>query len=309
MNNTNYASGYVAVAGGVNVDIGGTAVSKLVTKDSNPGMIHISMGGVGRNIAHNMRLLGLNVKMLTAIGDDHNAELIKASCDGIGIDLSESLFVEGAASSTYMFINQPDGDMEIAVNDMRICEELTPAYYASKMDVINQARLLIIDANLPAESIHYLVENAKVPVFADMVSTIKGVNFVPVLDKIHTIKANKIEAEMLSGMSINDDRSLMLAAIAIREKGVKNVFISLGADGMYVAFENECTKVPPVKAKVWNTTGAGDSSMAALAWCFINGIDPKSAARYANAAASITIESFDTISADMSVENIIKRLD
>lgn len=308
MNNAKISSGYVVVAGGVNVDIGGTSVSKLVSKDSNPGMIHISMGGVGRNIAHNMSLLGLNVKMLTAIGDDYNAQLIRSSCDEIGIDLSDALFVMGAASSTYMFINQPDGDMELAVNDMRICERLTPTYFAGKMDVINGADLLMIDANLTAESIKYLVENATVPVFADMVSTIKGVNFVPVLDKVHTIKANKLEAEMLSGLSITDDYSLMLAAMAIREKGVQNVFISLGSDGMYVASGDECVKIPAIETEVWNTTGAGDSSMAALAWCHINGIKPREAAAYANAAASITIESFDTISSDMSVENIKKRM-
>ena len=47
---------YIAVAGGVNVDIGAFPSQKLKTKDSNPGHVKTSLGGVGRNIAHDLRL-------------------------------------------------------------------------------------------------------------------------------------------------------------------------------------------------------------------------------------------------------------
>ena len=52
---------YAAVVGGVNVDIGGQSYAPLVARDSNPGRVRISLGGVGRNIAHNMSLLGVDV--------------------------------------------------------------------------------------------------------------------------------------------------------------------------------------------------------------------------------------------------------
>lgn len=60
--------GYVAVAGAVNVDIGGRSAGPLVGRDSNPGTVTVSMGGVGRNIAHNLRMLGVKVSLLTALG-------------------------------------------------------------------------------------------------------------------------------------------------------------------------------------------------------------------------------------------------
>ena len=60
---------YVVVVGGVNIDIGGQSFSSLVTADSNPGRISMSLGGVGRNIAHNLSLLGTDVRLLTAFGD------------------------------------------------------------------------------------------------------------------------------------------------------------------------------------------------------------------------------------------------
>ena len=65
---------YAAVVGGVNMDIGGQSDGPLVPGDSNPGRVRISLGGVGRNIAHNMALLGLDVRFLTAFGDDLYAQ-------------------------------------------------------------------------------------------------------------------------------------------------------------------------------------------------------------------------------------------
>ena len=52
---------YAVVVGGVNVDIGGRSHAKLVAADSNPGKVSVSLGGVGRNIAHNMALMGVDV--------------------------------------------------------------------------------------------------------------------------------------------------------------------------------------------------------------------------------------------------------
>ena len=59
-------------------------------RDSNPGAVRMSLGGVGRNIAHNMALLGVDVRMVTVFGDDINAQKIAASCGELGIDISQS---------------------------------------------------------------------------------------------------------------------------------------------------------------------------------------------------------------------------
>ena len=84
------ASPYIAVVGGVNIDIGGRSDAPLVAGDSNPGRIRSSLGGVGRNIAHNLALLGAKVKLITALGADDGAKRVEASCADLGIDLSDS---------------------------------------------------------------------------------------------------------------------------------------------------------------------------------------------------------------------------
>ena len=61
---------YVTVIGGINVDVKGYPENELLPGTSNPGRVHISPGGVGRNIAHNLALLGVPVYLLSAVGDD-----------------------------------------------------------------------------------------------------------------------------------------------------------------------------------------------------------------------------------------------
>ena len=70
---------YAAVVGGVNMDIGGRSYGNLVAADSNPGVVTMSLGGVGRNIAHNLALLGDDVRMLKDFGDDLYGQRIAAS--------------------------------------------------------------------------------------------------------------------------------------------------------------------------------------------------------------------------------------
>ena len=134
----------------------------------------MSLGGVGRNIAHNLCLLGADVRLLTAFGDDMPAQKLAASCGELGIDISQALQVPGAATSTYLFLAGPDGDMELAVSDMDIYRHVTPAYLSARSALLDNAQLIIVDANIPVESIAWLAANAKVPLFADPVSTTKA---------------------------------------------------------------------------------------------------------------------------------------
>ena len=299
---------YAVVIGGVNIDIGGRSYRPLVAKDSNPGKVTTSLGGVGRNIAHNMSLLGVDVRMLTAYGDDIYGQRIATSCAELGIDLSCALLIPGGTTPTYIFLNDHDGDMALALSDMEICERITPAYLSNHMTLINNAELVVIDTNIPRESIAFLAERCTAPIFADPVSTAKATKLQGVLGKIHTFKPNRMEAELLTGIPITDDESLREAARALIRKGMERVFISLGTDGVLAADRERMIKVPCFKATMRNATGAGDSFMATLAWAYIEGIDLETTAKAAAAVAAMTIESEETINPAISAEAVRNRL-
>ena len=299
---------YAVVIGGVNIDIGGRAFRPLVPGDSNPGKVITALGGVGRNIAHNMSLLGMDVRMLTAFGDDIYGQRIAASCAELGIDISNALQIPGGTTPTYLFLNDADGDMALALSDMEICDRITPDYLSKHLSLINNARLVVIDTNIPEESIVFLAEHCTVPIFADPVSTAKAVKLRSVLGKLHTLKPNRIEAELLSGVKITDDASLEAAAQSLLNMGMERVFISLGTDGVLAADHERLVRVPCYKATMRNATGAGDSFMAALAWAFVEGSDSETAARAAAAVAAMAIESEETVNPAISPASLRERM-
>ena len=297
---------YVTVVGGVNVDIGGRP--EAVARDSNPGAVHSSLGGVGRNIAHNMALLGLDTRLLTAFGDDLNAQKLAASCGELGIDISQSPVIPGGRTSTYLFINDERGDMALAVSDMEIYRHLTPQALAQRHKLLDASQVVVIDTNIPEESIAWLAENCAAPLFADPVSTAKAVKLKPVLGKLHTLKPNRLEAELLSGVPITGEASLNKAADALLETGLRRVFISLGAEGVFAADRSGRVQLPCLPAELVNATGCGDAFMAAIAWAYLRGTDLADTARAGLAASSIAMESRETINPAMSEEALESRL-
>ena len=299
---------YAVVVGGVNMDIGGRSLSALVAEDSNPGTITMSLGGVGRNIAHNLCLMGTDVRLLTAYGDDFSGQKIAASCCELGIDITHALRLTDAATSTYLYIAGPQGDMALALSDMEICKRISPAYLAANLPLIQNAQVVVADANIPEESLVYLAENCQQPLFCDPVSTTKAEKLRPILHKIHTLKPNRLEAELLSGVPIHSKEDVAKAAKALLSKGVRRVFISMGADGVYAATEKEQLWLPNLPGRMVNTTGCGDAFMAALVWAYLEGTDLRNTALAGLAAGAIAMESAETINPAMSANAIKNRI-
>lgn len=293
------AKGYAAVIGAVNIDIWGRSFAPLIERDSNPGEILISFGGVGRNIAHNMCLLGMNVSMLTAIGEDMWADKIRAGCGEIGIDLSRALNIPGGHTSTYMFITGPDGEMSTAVCDADITKHITPEFLEKNLDLLNAAQLVVLDGNLTYEAIEFLTMSCTAPLFADPVSVTKADKLAPYIGKLHTFKPNDIEAMHLTGEDTPEK-----AAKALIRKGAKRVFVSDGARGIVAAEGGTLLRVPCYRSFLRNCTGGGDAVLAALCRAFADGLSLEDSAKFALAAGSLAVSCPETINPEMSLSAI-----
>ena len=299
---------YAVVVGGVNVDIGGTSFAPLVGADSNPGKVSVTLGGVGRNIAHNLSLMGTDVRMMTAYGDDTYGQKVAASCSELGIDLSHALRLPGYTTSTYLYIADHQGEMTLAVSDMEICKQIGPSYLAANLPLLQNAQVMVADANIPAESLIYLAENCTAPLFCDPVSTVKAEKLRPILHKIHTLKPNRLEAELLTGVKIQTREDALRAVDALLQMGVHRVFLSMGADGVCAAMGDQRVWMENIPGNVVNTTGCGDAFMAALVWAYLQGMDLEQTARAGLAAGSIAMESNMTINPNMSATALRTRM-
>ena len=296
---------YVAVVGGVNMDIGAVSAGALVARDSNPGHVTTSLGGVGRNIAHNLCLLGQHTAMVTVMGDDDFGRRVQENVRDIGLDLSAGAVLPDCRTGTYLYICGPDGDMALAVNDMAVYDRMTPDFLRQRLDFINGADLVVLETNLPEESIRWLCDNCKAPILADPVSTIKAEKLRPVLGKLAALKPNRLEAELLSGMSIRTREDAAQAARKLLDTGLGAVYISLGAEGIYAADRSGDTAwVPCARCTVANATGGGDAVAAALAARMVLGDSLADTARWAVGAGALACEAETTINPAMCWDNI-----
>lgn len=302
---------YVVVIGAANIDIGGTPTNPLIPADSNPGRIAINYGGVARNIAHNLCLLGVPVKLVTAIGGDVLGEDMIRDCEKIGMDTSCILRVADETSSMYLFINDEKGEMELAIDHMTVCGKITPEYINSLKDVINGASAVVMDANVPFDSFLELKKICKVPIYIDPVSTALAERVKPGLDGIDAIKPNRLEAEHLTGMTIQTEADYRAAASAIIDMGVRRVFMSMGPEGMIAADKNNMYIVGEYPTEVVCTTGAGDSAAAAIVWASTVIADDETlvtAAKAANVVASMTVSVHETINKDISHQSALEAM-
>jgi pseudouridine kinase len=299
---------YAVVIGAANIDIGGTPYKPLIPGDSNPGVIKMSYGGVARNIAHNMTMLGVDVEFVTAVGDDTLGMEMLKRCEGTGMDTSLSIVVPGGSSSVYLFINDEKGEMDLALSHVDIVKNITPEYIESIKDVINDSAVVVADCNLSQETILKLKEISEVPIYMDTVSVSHADKIKGHLDGIDTLKPNLLEAEFLTDMIIDNEYDCLEAARTLINHGVRRVFISIGPEGMIAADKDRAIIVDRYPVTVKNTTGAGDSAMAAIVWSSLNeeGDGLTAPAMAANAAASATISVDPTIHPAMSVELINK---
>ena len=288
------------------MDICGMPFRPLIGNDSNPGKVSTTPGGVGRNIAQNLSQLGVDVKMLTVLGDDAYAEQIERSCAASGIDLSYALRMKDTPSSVYLYITDEKSDMALGISDMAICSYLTPEYLRAHKQLLDNAAVIVADTNLSAETLQWIARECVPPLIVDPVSASKAVRLIGSLDGIDTLKPNQVEAEMLTGIKIENADDAAKAAGELVSAGIKRVFLTLGSGGAVCAEENELFRLPCYPAEIVSTTGCGDAFTAAAAKARIDGKTLMESCRMGLAAGALTAGSSQTVSPEMSIENLTK---
>lgn len=294
---------FVVVAGGANMDICASPAGALRLGDSNPGSVVTSPGGVARNIAENLARLGVDCRLIAAVGADHHGDLLLQQGRAAGIDMSGVLRLEDAPTSTYVSMLDESGDMHVAVNDMSIVEHLQPERLRAHEKLLRQASLIVIDTNLPDASLRYLSDlPGEQPLFVDTVSAAKAPRIRPYLGSVHSIKAGNIEAEAICGMRCRTERQLTKAARWFHAQGTEHVFISLGDKGLFYSDgrQSGVEPVPDAGPEVTNANGAGDAMFAGLAYGWLEQWPLMRTVHFAMSAAGVTMSHRSTINPELS---------
>lgn len=262
--------GRVLVIGGSNMDIIGTSSEALLMQDSNVGKVKIQPGGVGRNIAESLAGLKIPVKLITTLGKDAFGLMIEQDAREKGINTEGFLWEDNLSTSIYLSLHDAGGDMACALNDMLNIERFSPDKLKGLEAELKLTGIVVVDANLPVETLEYIGTHVKGKLYAEGVSAHKVLRLKSILDKLDTLKVNRLEAEALTGIVIDSQDSVLASGKKLLAHGIKRICITLGSEGACLISEAGHLFQKPLVGSIVNTNGAGDALMAGLVFSEIN---------------------------------------
>ena len=302
---------YVALIGGANMDISAHAHAPMRAADSNPGVVRCSPWGVARNVAENLCRLDVDARLLSVLGDDTFALVMRQAANAIGLDMRACATLQGQRTATYVSLHGVDGDMSVAVNDMDILEQLTPALVLSHASLLEHAQAIVVDCNVRPDVLQTLCSHwPQQTLIAEAVSVAKCHKLLPVLSHLHTLKANRMEAQALTGMEVAGPQSARKAAAELHARGVRQVVISMAENGVVWCDADGVTghrAVQPVQMQ--SATGAGDALLAGLVYAYLQGMPLDRSVAWAMACAELTLSSTFANSPELSVAAVQARLE
>ncbi len=292
------------------MDVSVSSKTPLLPQDSTPGEIHCNPGGVARNVAENLARLSVNVSLISVVGHDLFGERLAGATAQAGVKLDALHVLSGQRTASYMALHGPTGELSVAVNDMGILEALSPELLQSHEEMLRSAHCIVLDCNLGASSLAWLLENDSLPdIFADAVSVAKCTRLVPQLARIHTLKVNRLEAQALTGQVVSSVEKGLHASRQLHDMGVRNVVLSLGKEGACWCDASGNAGYQTVSAvEVINTNGAGDAMMAGLVHAHLAGEPLDQAVAWACACAQITLGSALANALTLSASTVQSRL-
>lgn len=295
----------ILVIGACNLDLQGVPEDTLKFHDSNIGKINIRLGGVGRNIAVNLKKLMTNIKFITVLGENFYSNKLIDDLNIRRIDTTDILRVPDETISMYLSILDNNGEMVSGITDMDILNYITPDFLKEKIDVIKNAEVIVVDTNISQESLEYLasIKGTNQKLVVDTVSIKKSERIKNILDKIDVLKTNKLELESIFGKTFRNKKEMRQAMRELIAKGVKDVYITLGYEGVLAMNAKKSLKLPlPIVKHVENITGAGDIFTAALVYCAKNDLPLTKSAKVAQAASVLKMSQTGTIPEEFSFD-------
>lgn len=249
------------------------------------GEFRMGPGGKGANQAVAAQRLGADVSFICKVGRDIFGDNAIAGYQKEGIDCSRILRSDKASGTALILV---DGNAEncIAVAPGANAD-LTPEDVDSVADVIRSADYLILQLEIPVESV---LRAAKIAHEAGVYVILNPAPACHLPDElfgyISLITPNQTESALLSGVGDNLDA----AVEKLMQLGVKDVVVTLGSKGSLVISEGAKTLVPSLKVKAVDTTAAGDTFCGALCVALSEGCSLVDAARFATKASALTVQ-------------------
>src|SRR6185312_2121609 len=263
---TNRLSRKIIVVGSTNMDM-------VVKTDHIPvpgetvlsGSFFMNPGGKGANQAVAVARLGGEAVFISKLGSDIFGKQSFQLLDEEGIDTSHMLSDNDLPSGVAMITVDRSGENSIVVASGANAN-LHPADLENALDEIGLAGIILMQLEIPMDTVLFVAEYVAGRKAMVILNPAPARDLpAELLSRLDIITPNKTEAEMLSGIKVNNIENAKKAAKAIHEKGVKNVVVTMGPLGAVICQLGKIQVVPAPKANAIDSTAAGDVFNGALA--------------------------------------------
>jgi ribokinase len=280
----------IIVAGSLNMDLVANTSRLPLPGETVMGKSFCMVpGGKGANQAVAASRLEAEVIMIGSIGSDTFGQTLRTQLIEAGVDVRGITEVPGESSGIALINVDMEGRNSITVvpgaNDA-----LGPKEIADHLELILQADVVIVQLEIPLETVIRVVEVASehnIPVILNPAPACPLPEHL--LRQIYLLTPNETEASILTGIDIHDVDDAKRAARYLHDKGVKNVIITMGEKGSWVSTPAVDMLVPAHRVNVVDTTAAGDAYTGALGVAIGKGDSIVAAAKYAGVVAALSV--------------------
>jgi len=247
------------------------------------------------------------------VGEDHLGDELLEQTQSCGVEVSACQRVAGQSTSSYLAIYNEDGQLQLALEDMRVLKNLTAAYLKQNEDLFKEASIVFIDANLSTSAMKMVFQLARrngIRVCADATSPALATRLSPFLGRIYLLTANRAEASILSNHTpeVTDQTSGLEVARQMINQKAEVAVITLADNGVCYATSEVNGHVPAILTRVLDPTGAGDALTATVIFGLMNDIPIDDAVRLGVSAASLVLRHPGTVLPDLSLERLYDEL-
>ncbi|WP_226002873.1 ribokinase [Paenibacillus sp. BJ-4] len=270
--------------------IGSSSMDLVVTSTKRPGAGETVLGesfttvpgGKGANQAVAAARLGANVTMIGRVGDDHFGQQILRNFEENHVHIDYVKPVTHMESGTAHIV-LAEGDNSIVVVKAAN-NEVTPAYVEEALDVIRSSDIVLIQQEIPTETVVY-------------VSEICAKYQIPFL--LNPAPAREVEESVIENATYitpnEHEAAIMFKDLSLQEalrKYPNKLFVTEGSNGVRFFDGEQEVVVPTYKVEAVDTTGAGDTFNAAFAVALAEGKSLADSVKFANRAASLSVTKF-----------------
>ena len=280
----------VVVVGSVNVDIFLKVPRMPQVGETILGRrFYWHIGGKGANQAVGVARLGVPLYFVGKVGNDPFQQRIVDQLKREGVNTEFVVQDEGNPSGMAVILVDEEGRNCITVIG-GANRNLSKKDVERARKVILKADILLLQLEIPLETVEYTLRLARESGVCTVLNPAPANILNPgILSNTEILVPNRDEAEKLTGVKIASHQKAKEAGALLLGKGVKAVVLTLGEEGAFLVTREKIRHFYEVPVKPLDTTGAGDSFIAALVTVLIQGKDLEEAVRYANYAASLSV--------------------